>query len=97
MAPFYYSNGFSKLWYQDNFKDSGFRIKEIQPYGNYFTYLAQELARLLEIAELYGQTVKNKEEQAIVGMLAELMKQAKCDRGSDEIQCLGHFVEAEKE
>ena len=36
MAPFYYSNGFSKYWYLDNHKKAGFEIISIQNNGNYY-------------------------------------------------------------
>lgn len=41
MAPYYYANGFSKYWYEENLQEAGFEILEIKPRGNWFTFMAQ--------------------------------------------------------
>lgn len=96
MAPFYFSNGFSKYWYETHLENNGFRIEEIVPFGNWFTYVAQELERLPEIAEKYGYGVTEYDMGTIVDCVRLLLSKAKCDVQSYEFLCFGYLVKAIK-
>jgi hypothetical protein len=45
MSPFFYYNGFSKNWHLAIAKKYGFEVEFIEPNGDAFLYLAQELIR----------------------------------------------------
>ena len=46
MAPYHFSTGFSKYWYEHHLPRRGFLIQELIPNGDWFTLLRQELTRL---------------------------------------------------
>lgn len=96
MAPYYYANGFSKYWYEENLREAGFEILEVMPYGNWFTYMAQEIERLPYVAERYGKEVDDSCLKLIVEMVHVLMKENEEDKGSNEFLCFGHMVMARK-
>ncbi|HWF65771.1 MAG TPA: methyltransferase domain-containing protein [Acidobacteriaceae bacterium] len=50
-TPFHFSTGLSRYWYEKHLGDLGIEILELQPNGNYFEYLAQELWRLPSAAK----------------------------------------------
>lgn len=58
MAPYYFCNGFSRYWYEENLKDFGFEIEELTEYGNYFSWIKQELLRTEEIINRYVGNVR---------------------------------------
>lgn len=95
MAPYYYSNGFSKYWYFENLKEFGFEIKELKPYGNYFQWLSQELLRVNGMAQRYCNDQLSEEDIATLSDSLKLMKKLSSnDNGSSETLCFGHMVEA---
>lgn len=95
MAPFYYSNGFSKYWYKDILEESGFGITEIVANGNYFSYMAQELIRTIEIAERYGgKELSSNDCSVLFESIKLMMNQSKITEESEETLCFGYFVKA---
>lgn len=46
MAPYFFSTGFSKYWYEHNLKVRGFEIVELSANGDWYASLRQELFRL---------------------------------------------------
>jgi ubiquinone/menaquinone biosynthesis C-methylase UbiE len=46
MAPYHFSTGFSRFWYEYHLKRLGFALVELSPNGDWFSYLEQELRRL---------------------------------------------------
>lgn len=96
MAPFYYTNGFSKYWYEDNLKEVGFEILDIVQYGNWFTYMMQELERFPYMAEKYGKGIDDNMREQIMRAIKLLMEQNEEDKGSDEVLCFGYMVKARK-
>lgn len=96
MAPYYYTNGFSKYWYLDCLKEAGFEIKEMVPIGNYFYYLAQELERLQEMAAKYSSELSFKELNTVYEATKLLIRHGKAEKEFDEILCLGYMIRAEK-
>ena len=95
MAPYYFCNGFSRYWYEENLKDFGFEIEEIIEYGNYFSWMKQELLRTEEVINRYteggGKDIKVL--NASIKLFDEL---AKLDKGSSELLCFGRMVVAKK-
>jgi len=53
-APYHYSTGFSRYWYEHHLTLRGFRIDELTPNGDWFSYVHQELGRLGGMARIYG-------------------------------------------
>lgn len=97
MAPYFYYNGFSEYWYRENLRDIGFEIIEFKKYGNYFTYLSQELLRADSMARRYCNDEINAEEiDMILKSINMLMRLSKTDNGSDETLRFGSMLVAEK-
>jgi SAM-dependent methyltransferase len=46
MAPYHYCSGFSKYWYEYHLPIRGFRIKTLNPNGDWYALLLQEITRL---------------------------------------------------
>ncbi len=44
-APYYFSTGFSRYWYEHHLKELGFEIERLERNGNWFSALWQEIAR----------------------------------------------------
>ncbi len=97
-APYYFSNGFSKYWYEENLRDVGFEIEEIVANGNYFDYIRQELLRLVDMEQRYCKNSVGQEviEDSIMSTLLLLEKMSKEDRQSQEVLCFGYMVKAKK-
>lgn len=45
LDPYYYYSGFSDRWYENFLTENGFEIEEIVPVGDYYSWLAVEMAR----------------------------------------------------
>ncbi len=45
MDPFYFYSGFSDRWFVRFLNDFGFHVESIEPVGDYYSWLAVELAR----------------------------------------------------
>jgi SAM-dependent methyltransferase len=96
-APFHYSSGFNRYWYEKHLKDNGFEIVELLPNGNYFEYMAQEIQRLNSVANRYGNSGFGITSWiASYFLLRSLLKSSKADNGSDELLCYGYEVIARK-
>jgi SAM-dependent methyltransferase len=54
LAPYYYSSGFSRYWYEHHLGQRGFQIEELVPNGDWFAYCEQELNRLGGMARTHG-------------------------------------------
>ena len=90
LAPYHFCTGFSEYWFRHQLGESGFDILDIQPNGNYFEYLAQELYRLPTVATRYSKTKPKLWELAgmfmVQSMLARLSRR---DQGASELLCYG--------
>ncbi|MBI5325181.1 MAG: methyltransferase domain-containing protein [Ignavibacteriae bacterium] len=95
-APFHFSTGFNKYFYEKHLSENGFEILEINKNGNYFEYTAQELRRLPEVSKRY--TGKNifLSRLLIKLLLITLGRLSSKDKGSDELLCYGYHILAEK-
>jgi len=45
-APYYFSNGFSRYWYQHHLTQRGFEVVKLEANGDWYEFLSQEIARL---------------------------------------------------
>jgi SAM-dependent methyltransferase len=45
MDPYYFYSGFSDRWYEEMLIQNGFRIEILEPVGDYYSWLAVEIAR----------------------------------------------------
>lgn len=50
-VPHYYYSGFSRQWYEYWLPKIGFRIKSIEPNGNYYSVVAQEVRRIYDLPD----------------------------------------------
>lgn len=96
MAPYYFYNGFSRYWYEENLNDFGFEIEEIMEYGNFFSWLKQELLRTEEIMNRYVELDGEMDINVLNAGIKFFDELAKLDKNSSELLCLGRMVVAKK-
>lgn len=94
MEPFFFSNGFSKFWYEVHLKEQGFKIEEIVSIGNWFSYVAQELERFPEICKKYGIDYSLQDMKTIMNCVNNFIIKSKNDEQSSEFLCFGYLVKA---
>lgn len=96
-SPYFFYTGFSRYFYEHWLENLGFSIQDIQPNGNYFEYLGQELRRVPEVSTQYSKAVPNWLEKimlnVLIGMLGRLSSVSK---NSEELLNFGIFVVAKK-
>lgn len=96
-APYHFSTGFNRYYYQHHLDKMGFEVNELTTNGNYFKYVAQEMHRLKSTADRYSGKKLN-----IFDRLAQLLILNACkrfsqsDTGSGELLCFGYHVIATK-
>lgn len=96
-APFHFSTGFNRYYYETNLAECGFEILEITANGNYFEYIAQELYRLGTVSNEYaGKNLTFIDKCAVYFVILILKKLSKIDKGSSELLNFGYHVVAEK-
>ena len=96
-APYHFSTGLSRYYYEQHLPARGFEIVEMTPNGNYFEFLAQELQRLPSIAERYAAGGLTNGERLVLNHLLGLLGRCSAeDRGSSELLCFGWCVRAKK-
>jgi SAM-dependent methyltransferase len=97
-APYHFSTGLSRYWYEMHLPAAGFRIEEATPNGNYFEYLAQEQRRVASVAERYRAGAPTVIERvAMATVLRMLTRFSRRDRGSWELLTLGWHIKAARE
>lgn len=97
MAPYHFSTGFNKYFYQTMLGNNGFDIVEIVANGNYFEYLAQELYRVRSISQRYcGRSLRVWDYGALFALVCLLRRCSRTDSGSSELLCHGYHVRALK-
>lgn len=98
-APYHFSSGYNKYWYEKVLTENNFVINEILPNGNYFEYLAQELRRLSYVEKKYTNlklSKKNINKFYQLMILRMLSKLSKNDKGSENLLNFGFNVLATK-
>lgn len=96
-APYHFSTGFNRYFYETHLAAQGFEIVELEQNGNFFEYIAQELRRLPSVAERYANDAPARfESLAVRVMLRMLERFSRGDRGSSELLHFGFHVRALK-
>lgn len=96
-APYHFSTGFNKYWYEKHLAKFDFEAIEIIPNGNFFEYVAQEVNRISSISSRYSRTKPNWIELWCICILQRmLLRCSKRDSGSAELLCFGYHVHARK-
>jgi len=54
-APYHYTSGFNKYWYEIHLTQSGFKDIAISRNGNFFEYLSQEIHRIPSVSNRYSE------------------------------------------
>jgi len=96
-APFHFSTGFNRYFYEHHLPQFGLKIVELSFNGNFFEVLAQELLRAPEMAQRYAQTRMDwRERRAQQALLKFIERCARADNGSSEFAAFGIHVMATK-
>ena len=96
-APYHYSSGFNRYWYQHHLEENGFDILEITANGGYFDFLAQEINRVPEMARRYTDCKPRLRDLALVFFIQRaLARFRRHDRQSSELLCFGYQVLARR-
>lgn len=98
-APYHFSSGYNKYWYEKILEDYGFEILKIDYNGNYFDYLIQELKRVSIMEREYSKTgfasgFAFKFASKI--LLKYLREMSITDKGSKELLTFGFHILAKK-
>ncbi len=93
-APYHYSTGFSRYFYEHWFEQNNINLESIDHNGNYFEYLAQEIHYLKTASDKYAPQVKKGFlfEIARRIMLSSLKKFSQKGNHSNELLAFGLFV-----
>lgn len=95
-APYHFSSGFNSFFYEYHLPKMGFRILKLEPNGNYFDYLVQELRRADQVAIDYtGQKPSWFEYQALK-VVRKMFGRFNLKGDTSEILNFGFHVLAEK-
>ncbi len=96
-APFHFSTGFNRYFYEHHLPAMGFTIEELSFNGNYFDWLNQELGRLPSIAERYSAHTTSRFEYRKIGAVRKLLKELSMNGNqSTELLAYGCHVRARK-
>lgn len=96
-APFHFSTGFNRFFYEYHLPALGFTIEELQYNGNYFDWLHQELGRLPSIAQRYAGHETSRFEYRKIGAVRELLQElSEKGKQSTELLAFGCHVRARK-
>lgn len=96
-APYHFTTGFSRFFYEKHLPDNGFEITDLQLNGNFFEFMAQENRRIKSIATKYADKKINIFQKIIIHLnLLMLQGLSKKDKGSSELLCYGIHVFARK-
>ncbi len=96
-APYHFSTGFNKYFYEHYLEKYGLEIIEINKNGNLFDFLAQELIRLDYIAKKYSEIGLNFIEKiSVFILLTALRRFREKDHESSDLLCYGYHVLAIK-
>jgi SAM-dependent methyltransferase len=97
-APFHFSSGFNRYWYEHHLAAHGFEVVEMSSNGNWFHYVAQELWRLPYMGRIYswriGGWLALISAAPLLALLAFLG--GRLDRGSSELLAYGWHVVARR-
>ena len=94
-APYHFSTGFNRYFYEKHLTDNSFNIVEIVQNGNYFEYIAQEIRRIPNVAYRYsGMKLSVCERIRLKRILNTLSRLSSKDKQSNELLCFGYHIKA---
>lgn len=97
-SPYHYSTGFNKFFYLHWLEYFEFKIIEMIPDGNYFSWLCQEMYRLPHCTNTYTHyKLSSVERESIETTIQLLQKLSEVQENSQELLCYTYFILAEKE
>jgi ubiquinone/menaquinone biosynthesis C-methylase UbiE len=94
-APFYYSTGFSRYWYEHHLPERGFEIESIEPNGDWYSLIKQEVIRFPGLSRKNDSWIWPLSYLAVMPLLLYLLLRRKSQKTSD-LACLGWFCKAKK-
>ena len=94
LAPYHYCTGFSRYWYEHHLSLRGFKIEELVPNGDWFSYCQQELMRLGSMARRYGDW--SWPLAYVLGLFGALYFQMRGGSVADDLACFGWHCVAVK-
>lgn len=96
-APYHYSTGFNRYFYEYHLGHLGFKIEEVTTNGNFFEYLGQEVRRIPSMADKYASQKASRIERLAMRIILRMLKRfSSNDSTSDEVLCFGYHVIAKK-
>ena len=90
-APYHFSTGFSRYWYEHHLPLGGFSIVSISPNGNYVDYISQELRRCAGFFKKCPWYAK-----VAIGALLFFLRTQYDNPDNTELGTFGYHVRAEK-
>ena len=90
-APYHYSSGFNKYFYEWHLSQNGFEIVEISLNGDYSEYVAQEVRR---VQSIYGRSPLYV--RICIALLLRFININKKSVNTSELGCFGFHVTATK-
>lgn len=57
MDPYFYYGGFSDRWYEQILSEHGFKLESISAVGDYYHWIAVELARTAAMNSLFAKLI----------------------------------------
>ncbi len=94
-APYHFSTGFSRYWYEHHLPSKGFVIDELTPNGDWFLYCRQEMLRLVRVERALGSW-----SWPLAGILAALGAfyfKVRANREAPDLACFGWHCVAVKQ
>lgn len=89
MDPYFFYTGFSDRWYEKQMADNGFRIDGISAVGDYYRWLAVEMARTAKAHSLWAKL-------ALVPAFLYFYNKQKTQASVDTL-CMGYHIVATKQ
>jgi len=96
-APYHFSSGLNRYWYEEHLPAMGISIIQITPNGNWFEFIGQEMSRARLVSRTYSSAFFGwLMLAASIPLRMMLAMLSKMDRGSSELLCYGYMVRAQK-
>lgn len=89
MDPYYFYSGFSDRWFEKFLSDNGLRIEYMEPVGDYYRWLAVEMARTAHSHSIFAK-------MALVPAFLYFFNQKKTAASVDAL-CMGYHVVATRQ
>lgn len=88
MDPYFFYSGFSDRWYEKILADNGFRIERLEPVGDYYRWLAVEMARLAATHSIFAKIM-------MLPAFLYLYRKKKTEQSVNAL-CMGYHILATK-